>query len=151
MDEFLGIVKLFAGNFAPKGWMFCNGQILSIRQYTALFSLLGTQYGGDGINTFALPDLRGRVAVGAGAGQGLTPVNLGESAGTEANVLTQHHVNLDIEMKKFDIKKTGRDGVPSAVTNIGVSEQWTPINNRQPYLGLNYIICVDAGIYPQRD
>lgn len=150
MDEFLGIVKLFAGNFAPRGWMFCNGQILSIRQYTALFSLLGTQYGGDGVTTFALPDLRGRVAVGMGAGQGLTPVNLGEASGTEANVLTQHHVNLNVEMKKFDIKETGRDGVPSAVTNVGVSEQWAPIPNRQPYLGMNYIICTD-GIYPSRD
>ena len=66
MDEFIGTIQMFAGNFAPQGWMFCHGQTVSISQYTALFSIIGTTYGGDGVNNFALPDLRGRVPVGSG-------------------------------------------------------------------------------------
>lgn len=77
-DALLGEVKLFAGNFAPRGWAFCNGQILPINNNTALFSLLGTMYGGDGRTSFALPDLRGRVPVSAGTGIGLPPVRVGE-------------------------------------------------------------------------
>lgn len=81
MEEFIGIVKLFAGNFAPRGWAFCNGQILSIAQNTALFSILGTTYGGNGQTTFALPNLQGAVAIGQGTGHGSSYV-LGETAGT---------------------------------------------------------------------
>ena len=77
-DALLGEVKLFAGNFAPRGWAFCDGQILPINKNTALFSLLGTMYGGDGRTTFALPDLRGRVPVSAGTGIGLPRVRVGE-------------------------------------------------------------------------
>lgn len=90
MDEFIGIIKLFAGNFAPQGWAFCNGQLLSISQNTALFSILGTTYGGDGRTTFGLPDLRNRVAVGGGQGNspGLQPINLGQAAGEAAHTLT---------------------------------------------------------------
>jgi microcystin-dependent protein len=86
MDEFLGIIKIFAGNFAPRGWAFCEGQLLAISQNTALFSLLGTTYGGNGQTTFALPDLRGRVPLHAGsgsAGPGLSAYTLGEASGTE--------------------------------------------------------------------
>ena len=73
MDEaYMGTIVLFGGNFEPRNWMFCNGQLLSLNQYQALFSILGTTYGGDGINNFALPDLRGRVPVHVGAGPGLT-------------------------------------------------------------------------------
>lgn len=150
MDEFMGMIKLFAGYYEPKGWMYCDGRSLSIRNYTALFAVIGTYYGGDGVNTFCLPDLRGRVAVGTGSGNGLTPVNTGETGGTEANVLTQHHVNINTLTKKFDIKEIGRDGVPSVVTSVTASEEWTPINNRQPYVGMNYIICVE-GIFPSRN
>ncbi len=81
-DAMIAEVKLFAGNFAPRGWAFCEGQILPISQNTALFSILGTTYGGDGRTTFALPDLRGRVPVGAGTGPGLAPVKLGQKATT---------------------------------------------------------------------
>lgn len=86
MEEYIGIIKLFAGNFAPRGWAYCNGQLMSIAQNTALFSILGTTYGGDGRTTFALPDLRSRVPVGGGmgAGPGLPDVQLGQ-AGGEAN------------------------------------------------------------------
>jgi len=77
-EQFLGEVRLFAGNYAPRGWALCHGQLLPISKNQALFSILGTTYGGDGRTTFALPDLRGRVAVGQGIASGLTPVKLGE-------------------------------------------------------------------------
>ena len=90
MEEFIGIVKLFAGNFAPRGWAFCNGQILSIAQNTALFSILGTTYGGNGQTTFALPNLQGAVAIGQGNGGGSSYV-LGETAGaTNVSILTSN-------------------------------------------------------------
>src|SRR5262245_42833413 len=83
MDSFIGSIILFAGNFAPRGWAFCQGQILSIAQNTALFSILGTTYGGNGQTTFALPDLRGRVPIGTGQGPGLSNIDLGEQSGSE--------------------------------------------------------------------
>ncbi|MHA1541609.1 MAG: tail fiber protein [Candidatus Hodarchaeales archaeon] len=82
-EPYLGEIVLFAGNFAPRGWAFCDGQLLPISQNTALFSILGTTYGGDGRTTFALPDLRGRVPVHAGTGPGLTPRPLGQKGGSE--------------------------------------------------------------------
>lgn len=88
MDEFMGVIKLFAGNFAPKDWAFCDGSLLPIQSNQALFSLLGTQFGGDGRTTFALPDLRGRVAIGAGAGPGLTPRPQAQKAGAETSTAT---------------------------------------------------------------
>lgn len=91
MDELLAIVKIFAGNFAPRGYAFCQGQILSIAQNTALFSLLGTTYGGNGTTTFALPDLRGRAPIGVGQGPGLSSISLGEMSGTEnVTILTNN-------------------------------------------------------------
>ena len=87
-NPFIGELMLFAGNFAPRGYALCNGQILSIAQNTALFSILGTTYGGNGQTTFALPDLRGRITVGQGQGPGLSPYNLGEIGGQEAHTLT---------------------------------------------------------------
>ena len=82
-EPYLGMVILFPYTFAPRGWAFCNGQLLSIAQNTALFSLLGTTYGGDGVTTFALPDLRGRVAMSSGTGPGLSNRTIGEVAGVE--------------------------------------------------------------------
>jgi microcystin-dependent protein len=89
MDEFIGIIKLFAGNYAPQGWAFCNGQLLSISQYQVVYAILGTIYGGDGHTTFALPDLRSRVAVGGGqgAGPGLPSINLGAFGGEAVHTL----------------------------------------------------------------
>ncbi len=87
MEPLLASIQLFAGNFAPRGWAFCQGQILSIAQHTALFSLLGTTYGGNGQTTFALPDLRGRVPVGTGQGPGLPFINLGEMSGESTHTL----------------------------------------------------------------
>src|SRR5687767_4659649 len=86
-EPFIAQITLFAGNFAPRGWAFCQGQILSIAQNTALFSLLGTTYGGDGQTTFALPDLRGRVPVGTGQGPGLSPYQAGQKSGVENTTL----------------------------------------------------------------
>jgi microcystin-dependent protein len=88
IQPYLGEITMFAGNFAPKNWAFCNGQILSIAQNTALFSLLGTTYGGNGQTTFALPDLRGRTPLQWGQGPGLSPYDLGEASGTENVTLT---------------------------------------------------------------
>src|SRR5262245_26202423 len=87
-DPFIAEIKMFGGNFAPLGWATCDGQLLPISQYTALFSLLGTTYGGDGVTNFALPDLRGRVPMHPGQGPGLSPRTLGEKAGTETVTLT---------------------------------------------------------------
>src|SRR3977135_1047673 len=83
MDAYIALILLFGGNFEPRNWAFCNGQIMSISQNTALFSLLGTTYGGNGQTTFALPDLRGRVPVGQGQGPGLSNYSLGQVAGAE--------------------------------------------------------------------
>jgi microcystin-dependent protein len=88
MEEFIGTVKAFAFNFPPRGWQFCNGQIMSIAQNNALFAILGTTFGGNGQTTFGLPDLRGRTIVHPGQGPGLSNVNYGEVAGTEATSLT---------------------------------------------------------------
>jgi microcystin-dependent protein len=93
-EPLLGQIDLFAGNFAPSGWAFCDGQILSIAQNTALFSLLGTTYGGNGITTFALPDLDGRISVGFGQGAGLTNVDLGQEWGVENITLSDSQLPL---------------------------------------------------------
>lgn len=90
MEEFIGVVKLFAGNFAPRGWALCNGQLLSIAQYNAVFAILGTTYGGNGTTTFALPNLQGATAIGAGNGGGSNYV-LGQTAGTpNVSILTSN-------------------------------------------------------------
>ena len=92
MDEYLGTVKLFGFNFAPRGWMTCQGQIISIAQNTALFSLLGTTYGGNGQTTFALPDLQGRSAIGQGNGRGLSNYVMGQVGGQENVTLTNNQL-----------------------------------------------------------
>ncbi|CAL2093040.1 phage tail protein [Tenacibaculum sp. 190524A05c] len=88
-EPFIGEIRMFAGNFAPRNWAFCDGQLLAINSNTALFSILGTQYGGDGRTTFALPDLRGRVAISAGRGPGLQDYRQGPGFGAEFRTLTQ--------------------------------------------------------------
>lgn len=91
-DPFLGEIKIFAGNFAPRGWAFCSGQLLQINQFDALFSLLGTQYGGDGRTTFGLPDMRGRVPIHQGQGPGLSNRRIGSRFGSESETLTTNHL-----------------------------------------------------------
>lgn len=108
MEPLIGQIQPFGFSFAPRGWMFCDGRLLSIAQYSALFALIGTTYGGNGQTTFALPDLRGRVPMNYGSGPGLTPHSLGQRSGTETNTLimtnlpahvhtlTNGHVNVSI-------------------------------------------------------
>lgn len=88
MDAYIGEIRIFGGNFPPRDWAFCNGVLMSVQQYSALFSVLGTAYGGDGIRTFALPNLQGSVPMGAGAGPGLTPRSLGDTGGSTSVQLT---------------------------------------------------------------
>ena len=92
MEPFIGQIVLFAGNFAPRGWAFCEGQLLSIASHNALFSILGTTYGGDGRTTFALPDLRGRAPIGQGQGPGLQQRRLGEKGGVERVTLAENQI-----------------------------------------------------------
>jgi microcystin-dependent protein len=153
-DQIIGEIRLFAGNFAPRGWAFCNGQTVAINQNQALFSILGTTYGGNGVSTFALPDLRGRVPVHAGfsQGPGLSLTSLGEMGGTETTTLHPNVVSVKTTNVSLDTKTTGRDGAPMVVNSVTVDNPTTPqvISNRPPYLGLNYIICME-GIYPMRN
>ena len=142
MDDFIGVVKLFTGNYAPAGWHFCDGSLLPIQQYAALFSIIGTTYGGDGRTNFALPDLRGRVPVGSGNGTGLTPRHQGELFGTEVNTLQQNNVPYTFLPQNVS---TGTGVVMSATGQSHL----TPVNNLQPSLSLNYIVCLE-GIYPPR-
>ena len=170
-EGFIGEIRMFAGNFAPKDWAFCQGQLLSISQNTALFSILGTTYGGDGRVTFALPNLSGRVPVGVGQGAGLTNRQLGEVSGTETVTLTtaqmpahSHTVNAvtadgnqNLPTNSFPANTKTLDKEYSTVapnttmnpTMIGVSGGSQPFGVMQPSLGMNYIICVN-GIYPSR-
>lgn len=133
-DGYIGEVRLFAGTFAPRGWAFCDGQLLAIEKHSALFSLLGTTYGGDARTTFGLPDLRGRVPVHAGQGPGLAEKKLGQKSGAERATLR--------ETKEVAAKTDGGEGV----TVVG--EQDTGLG--QPSLALNYIICLH-GVYPSRN
>ncbi len=168
MEPFLGQLLLVPYNFAPRGWAFCSGQLLSIAQNTALFSLLGTTYGGDGITTFALPDLRGRVALSSGQGPGLSNYVLGEAAGSENVTLitTQipahsHTVNAGVGASSVTPEGNfpGSDSVNSIYdvtatttmnpTMIGATGGSQPHENRQPFLTLNYIIALE-GIFPSR-
>lgn len=128
----LGEVRMFAGNFAPRGWAFCNGQLLPISQYSALFSILGTTYGGDGRTTFALPDMKGRVPVGVGKNEGDQNVQLGQKKGRGLFNLKQSTI------------KTADSGQE---INVVTDNQF---RNHQPCLGLNFVICLQ-GVYPSRN
>jgi microcystin-dependent protein len=115
-EPFLGQIQAFGFNFAPRGWAMCQGQILSIAQNTALFSLLGTTYGGNGQTTFALPDLRGRSMIGIGQGPGLSPITLGEQSGTENVTLTTN--NLPAHIHSATATSTlEAEGLPGTAAN----------------------------------
>jgi len=173
MDPFIGQLMLVSFNYAPQGWMFCDGSLLPISQYQALFSLLGTTYGGNGTTTFGLPDLRGRVPVGAtlsGGGQQLTRYQMGDTGGSETVALTPAQMPMhNHTIKTNDSSETqntsngnylgggGRTPIYSkqagtttlasdAVSSAGGSQ---PHDNRQPYVGMNWIIAV-TGIWPSR-
>lgn len=181
MEEYIGIIKLFAGNFAPRGWMFCDGSLLRISQNSALFSILGTTYGGNGIDTFALPNLKGKMALGAGNVNATEYYPLGVMAGTTQNTLLAANLPSIAGGFQLKIKNQNANSVtPSATSSFAITGipngrdfspvpnfidadpdttlnmksimytgQNIPVNNMPPYLGLNYIICVE-GIYPPR-
>jgi microcystin-dependent protein len=121
IDPYLATVTVFAGNFAPLNWAFCNGGLMSIAQYTALFALIGTTYGGDGQTTFALPDLRGRYAIHQGQGPGLPAYFLGEMSGTENTTL------LSINLPAHNHVLTSVTGTPGVSANDGTTN--TPAGN----------------------
>jgi microcystin-dependent protein len=179
MDEFIAAIKLFAGNFAPRGWAFCDGRSLPIDQYQAVYALIGTTYGGNGTTTFNLPDLRGRAAVGFGTGPGLTGRAIGQMGGTEAvtllpNQLPAHAHPLlatnvfgdqgnpanaalasTVDTLNFgpDIpiyKAAATPNTPMAAGSVGMAGGSQSHDNMSPFLGLNYIICLE-GIFPSRD
>lgn len=162
---FLGEIKMISWNYPPKGWAFCNGQFMAINQNQALFSLLGTNYGGNGQTTFALPDLRGRGAIHMGAGH-----VLGEKGGEEAHTLTQsempahtHTLNAsqsdgNIQVPTNNVLARTVNNIygglnnlttlrPASVTNIGGSQ---PHVNMQPYLTINFVIAL-VGVFPSRN
>jgi len=175
---FLGEIRAFGFNFAPKAWAMCNGQLLSIQQNAALFSLLGTTYGGNGVNTFALPDLRGRTAVNQGQGPGLSNYTLGEVIGTETvtlitNQIPQHNHLWAANNATGDIPSPsgnflsgakiptnntpvptyaapGGATVPLAAAMIGIAGGNQPHQNMQPYLVVTYCIAL-SGIFPSRN
>ena len=166
MEPFIGQIIMFGGNFAPRGWALCDGQLLPINQYTALFSILGTTYGGDGRVTFGLPDLRGRVAMHAGNGPGLTPRSLGFASGTETNTLnttqlpshnhaipnkeegdTDNPDNAFIAGDGTNAFGTTSDGNLNSTSNTGGNQ---PVNNMPPFRTVNYIIAL-IGTFPSRN
>src|SRR5919199_4882468 len=165
-EPFLGEIFIVPYNFAPRRYAFCAGQILPIAQNTALFSLLGTTFGGNGTTTYGLPDLRGRVPVGVGQGPGLSTISLGEVGGSETETLTQSqmpaHAHLagvtqsaaastrpsnQVPASGQAVYGAAPDGPtfnPAFIQNTGGSQ---PFPIRNPYLGLNYIIALE-GIFP---
>ena len=177
-QPYIGEIILFAGNFAPRGWALCQGQILSIAQNTALFSILGTTYGGNGQTTFALPDLRGRAPIGQGQGPGLQNYVLGEMAGSENVSL----ISTEMPQHTHLLQANSAGGSETAPTNnviaavsdpnsgslfsafapaasvnttmapqaVGLAGGSQPHNNMQPFLCLNYIIALE-GIFPSRN
>ncbi len=173
-EPFVGEIRMFAGNFAPRGWAFCDGQLLAVSQNDALFSLIGTIYGGDGRTTFALPDMRGRLPVHQGQGPGLSPRRLGARYGSEKVNLTINQIpshsheylgsaNIaDSNNPASDVVASHNDGdlpyvdVPSvdkikslssdAVSATGGSQAH---QNMMPSLCINYIMAL-VGIYPSR-
>ena len=195
MEGYLGTIQVFGGNFAPKNWTLCHGQLLSISQYPDLYKILGTIYGGDGKTTFALPDLKGRASIGAGTGTNLTPVILGQKGGSETATLTVSEIPAHNHTAAFQSSEASGTVNPSAFSgraslsddptnnfpaktqagneiysdasdvemgqsdvNVNVSDVQMEIektggnnsfNIRNPFLGVNYIICIN-GIFPSQ-
>lgn len=173
-DQFVAEIRIFAFNFPPTGWAFCDGQLMPISQNTALFSLLGTTYGGDGKSTFALPNMQGNAPMQPGQGQGLSLRDLGEMSGSES-------VTLLVSEIPFHAHNFGRGSAAGGDSTTPVASVWAqagagrgaaalyaltadasvnqlslgvaggglPHNNMQPYLTLNFCIALQ-GIFPQR-
>ena len=173
MDPFVAEIRIFPFNFPPKGWAFCNGQILPISQNTALFSLLGTTYGGDGKSNFALPDMQGNAPMHPGQGPGLSLYDLGQTGGSETVTLLdsdmashQHAVqakgtpppaNAGIPDPSVVLARSSGGAAYTAAANLGAMNGnlispaggAQPHNNMMPYLTLNFCIALQ-GVYPPR-
>lgn len=175
-EAYIGEIRIFAGNFAPKGWALCNGQLLPIAQNTALFSILGVQYGGDGKTNFALPNLMGCAAMNQGAGQGLTPRTVGSKVGSPTVTLISKeipphtHMPQAIDAMGSKSDPTGNfwaqapkaspiapqtkmfDPAPNVQMSpmaLSVTGGSQPHNNMQPFIAQNFIICLQ-GEFPSR-
>lgn len=170
-EPFIGEIKIVGFNFAPRGWAICEGQLLPISQNTALFSLLGTAFGGDGRTNFGLPDLRGRVPVCVGNGAGLSPRGWGQLGGSETNTLGinnipshSHTFAQPAVQGGFDEAEPGNSASfaeaqiystqnpdtslrPGTTSNTGAGQA---VNNMQPFLGLYFVIAL-TGIFPSRN
>jgi microcystin-dependent protein len=169
-EPYLGMIIIVPYNFAPRGWAFCSGQILPIAQNTALFSLLGTTFGGNGQTTFALPDLRGRFPNSSGQGPGLSSYDLGQVGGVESETMTvnqmpihNHQVFCNSEdsttanpstavpgnatSNMYAAASSGALMAPTMISNTGGSQ---PFGILSPYLTLNYCIALE-GIFPSRN
>jgi microcystin-dependent protein len=174
MNQFVGQVIAVGFNFAPVGWVPCDGRLLSIAQYQVLYVLLGTTYGGDGINSFGVPNLQGRSPVGQGTGLGLPPVVLGQAAGTETVTLTSQQIpahthalmasSVNGTVSKPASNMVIANGGTTAPVNlygtvaatvslapaaIGIAGGSQPHDNQQPYNTLNYIISTE-GVFPSQ-
>ncbi|MEM7497423.1 MAG: tail fiber protein [Pseudomonadota bacterium] len=174
-EPFIAEIRIFAGNFAPRGWAFCDGQLLPISQNTALFSLIGTTYGGDGRSTTALPDLQGRAPMHPGRGPGLTARRLGQRSGAESVTLSEaempSHVH-DMEAvprSQFTVgnsldpvdnlpasPQSGNAYAPGSAAPAAMADDFLsfeggsePHGNMQPFIALNFIIAL-VGLYPSR-
>jgi microcystin-dependent protein len=178
-EPLLGEIIMFAGNFAPRGWALCNGQLLSIAQNSALFSILGTTYGGDGRTTFGLPDLRGRVVIHPGTGPGLSTYRLGQRGGVETVILSTaqmpshtHGVGVEAKLRARNDSVNQNTAAGNVLANAEVYSSGSPDEdmgagavtttvteaqqggnqaheNRPPYLPINFIIAIQ-GIFPSR-
>lgn len=169
-EPFLAEIRIFAGNFAPRGWAFCDGQLLPISQNTALFSLIGTTYGGDGRTTTALPNLQGRAPMHPGRGPGLTSRRLGEKGGSETVTLTEAQMpnhshtmmanpnpaeqptpvnNALARSVGGSIYGDANNLVPFSAATMPSAGGGQAHNNMQPFLTLNFIIAL-VGLYPSR-
>jgi microcystin-dependent protein len=171
MDPFVAEIRIFPFNFPPRGWAFCSGQILPISQNTALFSLLGTTYGGDGKSNFALPNMQGNIPMHPGQGPGLSLHDLGETGGSETVTLLQSEIPAHTHTMRADILDIADTNAGSPNASYALSSGGTlyqaaangaladtaltaaggdqPHNNMQPYLTLNFCIALQ-GVFPPR-
>lgn len=173
MDPYVGEIRLFAGNYAPRGWALCNGQIINIQQNAALYAVIGSIYGGDGRTTFALPDMQGLAPMGQGAGPGLTPRNIAVQVGESTQTLTINEIPSHTHVPNGSSASGSSQADPT--NNIWGSEtattplkpyaatpdvQMSPLalsltgdsqahNNMQPYLTLSFIIALE-GVFPPK-
>ncbi len=167
-EPFVGEIRMFAGNFAPRGWAFCDGQLLAVSQNDALFSLLGTIYGGDGRTTYGLPDLRGRIPIHAGSGPGLSPRRLGAKSGVEKVTLTTNQLPSHTHTFKASTSNGTNDSPQGTVFGSGIADVFHSTatenmrstmvtdtggsrshSNLMPFLCIHFIIAL-FGIYPSR-